>query len=141
MKAIVVDLDGTLCDVSHRVDLADAASKNEFNALMVNDKLNNWCFEIIQRFWRTHEILLVTTRPEKYRNLTEKWLKKNAVEYDQLYMRDNYEISNVDTKQEIFDVFIKGKYSVEFVLEDRKGATEMWRRNGLICLQCADNQF
>lgn len=36
---------------------------------------------------------------------------------------------------------VKGKYDVLFCVDDRKQVTDMWRRNGLICLQCAEGNF
>lgn len=140
-RAIIVDLDGTLCDVRHRVHLS-TTDKEAFNVAMFEDPINHWCLEIIKKFAKTHEILIVSTRKEMYRWITSHWLKANKVPYHQLYLRGNEDLKkNWQVKEDIYNECIKENYLVEFVLEDRKGATEMWRKNGLICLQCADNQF
>ena len=44
-------------------------------------------------------------------------------------------------KKEIYEKFIKPKYEVLFVLEDRDQAVKMWREEGLTCLQVAPGNF
>ena len=46
-KAIIVDLDGTLADVEHRVEFVRITPKNwkEFNDRMIHDPINHWCEE------------------------------------------------------------------------------------------------
>jgi hypothetical protein len=44
-------------------------------------------------------------------------------------------------KKEIFNEHIKGKYCVDFVLDDRNQVVEMWRKLGLVCLQVAEGNF
>lgn len=87
-------------------------------------------------------ILFVTGREEKYRKKTSEWLKKNFGGFVELWMRptgDRREDSIV--KQEIYDSHIRGRYNVSFVLDDRDRVVDMWRRNGLTCLQVADGDF
>jgi len=44
-------------------------------------------------------------------------------------------------KREIFEEHIKGKYRIQFVLDDRNQVVEMWRQLGLTCLQVAEGDF
>ena len=44
-------------------------------------------------------------------------------------------------KKELFDENVRGKYNIEFVLDDRNQVVEMWRSIGLVCLQVADGNF
>jgi hypothetical protein len=44
-------------------------------------------------------------------------------------------------KKEIYDNDIKGKFDVEFVLDDRQQVVDMWREIGLKCLQVAPGNF
>jgi hypothetical protein len=44
-------------------------------------------------------------------------------------------------KKEIHRKLIKPKYEVLFVLEDRNQAVNMWRQEGLTCLQVAPGDF
>lgn len=143
--AIIVDLDGTLCDVDHRVHHVQGKNKNwkAFNELMVHDELNHWCFELMAAMSdRGYKILFVTGRGEANRTSTENWLTKHKVAYEHLYMRaliDHREDS--DVKEEIYTNLIEQKYQILFVVDDRKSVVERWRKLELICLQCAPGDF
>lgn len=89
-------------------------------------------------------VIFVTGREDKWREKTVWWLTNQVVfPFDyKLFMRetdDHREDSII--KQEIYDREIKGKYNVEFVLDDRNRVVDMWRRNGLTCLQVAEGDF
>ena len=55
-------------------------------------------------------------------------------------MQGNNEKDSV-IKRRMFDNHIRGKYYIEYVLDDRNQVVEMWRSIGLICLQVADGDF
>lgn len=143
--AIIVDLDGTLCDVEHRVHHVQGNKKNwkAFNELMVHDELNHWCFELMDAMSaKGYKILFVTGRGEAYRAPTEAWLLKHKVHFAHLYMRalpDYREDS--DVKEEIYRNMIEPNYQVLFVIDDRKSVVDRWRELDLICLQCAPGNF
>jgi hypothetical protein len=44
-------------------------------------------------------------------------------------------------KKEIYETQIKDKYDVLFCLDDRKQVTQMWREQGLVCLQCEFGEY
>jgi hypothetical protein len=44
-------------------------------------------------------------------------------------------------KKEIYDRDIREAYKILFCIDDRKQVTDMWREQGLVCLQCADGLF
>lgn len=144
-KAIIVDLDGTLCDVEHRVHHVQGKPKNwkAFNDLLIHDNLNHWCFELIEAMTlKGYKTIFVTGRDESTRINTENWLKKHNVAYEHLYMRsllDHREDS--DVKEEIYHNKIEKNYQVLFVVDDRKSVVKRWRDMNLICLQCAPGEF
>jgi uncharacterized HAD superfamily protein len=144
-KAIIVDLDGTLCDVDHRVHHVQGKNKNwkEFNELMIHDELNHWCFELMEAMSsRGYKIIFVTGRGEAFRSPTEAWLKKHKVTYEHLYMRSLVDYrEDSDVKEDIYFNMIEQKYRVLFVVDDRKSVVERWRKLDLICLQCAPGNF
>ena len=145
MKAIIVDLDGTLCDVDHRVHHVRKEEKDwhSFNEAMSEDKINLWCHELIKSMRNENfEILFVTGRDENYRTHTEKWLADHKVEYDQLYMRkaDDFRADEL-IKKEIFLNEIKPNKEVIFVVDDRLSVVKMWREIGMVCLQCDWGDF
>ncbi len=144
-KAIIVDLDGTLCDVEHRVHHVRSKPKNwhAFNSAMDEDKSYFWCLELIAAMKaRGYKILFVTGRDENFRSNTEAWLKKHLVSYDTLYMRRAQDFrEDSDVKEEIYHQEIEKTTQVLFVVDDRKSVVERWRKMGLTCLQCAPGDF
>jgi uncharacterized HAD superfamily protein len=143
--AIIVDLDGTLCDVDHRVHHVSGPKKDwiKFNELLVHDKLNHWCFELIEAMSaRGYSVIFITGRGEDYRRLTEEWLNKHQISYKHLYMRgvlDHRE--DADVKEDIYKYVVDKDYRVLFVVDDRKSVVERWRKLELTCLQCAPGNF
>ncbi len=89
------------------------------------------------------EVIFVTGREETYRAKTEAWLRRwMIIDSKNVHMRpagDHRDDSII--KQEIYDAKIKGKYNVQYVLDDRNRVVEMWRQNGLKCLQVAEGDF
>lgn len=144
-KAIIVDLDGTLCEVEHRVPHIRGEHKNwkTFHELLVHDELNHWCFELIEAMSaRGYKIIFVTGRPQAYRESTENWLRKHSVKYEHLYMRAVLDFrDDSDVKESIYAEMIEGNYQVLFVVDDRKSVVDRWRKLELICLQCAPGNF
>jgi len=74
---------------------------------------------------------------------TVEWLKQTHLypnDYTLLMRKDKDYRQDYIVKQEILDTHID-KTRVWFVLDDRKQVVDMWRRNGLTCLQVADGDF
>jgi len=144
-KAIIVDLDGTLTDVEHRVHYVKLDQKNwkEFNDRMIHDPIQVWCYELILAMKaRGYKIIFVTGRGEDYRPHTVEWLSKHQVPYDLLFMRkaNDFREDN-DVKEEIYIQNIKSHFQILFVVDDRKSVVERWRKLELICLQCDWGDF
>lgn len=144
-KAIIVDIDGTLADVEHRVHFVQASPKDwkNFNQHMIHDKINPWCLEIIQKFHKDHyKIILLTGRTDDFMSDTESWLKRYHVPFDQLLMRSvSDRREDFEVKKEIYQSKIEPNYNSLFVLEDRSSVVKMWRSIGLTCLQCDWGDF
>lgn len=144
-KAIIVDLDGTLCDVEHRVHHVRSRPKNwsAFNQAMEQDRPYFWCIELIAAMKaRGYKIYFVTGRDENFRKMTTDWLKQHNVDYDELYMRINQDFrEDSEVKEEIYVNKIEKNSQVLFVVDDRMSVVERWRKLGLTCLQCALGDF
>lgn len=144
-KAIIVDIDGTLADVEHRVHHVQKENKDwrAFNEGMVSDSLNQWCFDLVKGMQaKDYKIVFLTGRSEPWRGPTEEWIKKHGLDYDHLYMRpakDRRE--DFEVKKDIYQNQIAKDYEVMFVLEDRASVVKMWRSIGLVCLQCDWGEF
>ena len=107
----------------------DNISGDEPNELVVS----------VLRDWRERgkHIVIVSARNDKNRAVTEEWLAKYGIHYDALYMRPDgdYRPDNV-FKQELLDNIRKnGDDLIERVYDDRNQVVDMWRANGIDCIQ------
>lgn len=144
MKALIVDLDGTLADIRVRLKHLKGKKKDwkSFNKSIETDELHKWCREIIIRFASDHYIIIVSGRTDDLREQTVEWLHKFEVPYHFLFMRKSFDMrpDNI-IKEEIYMQKIKDHYSVLFILDDRQKVVDMWRGLGLVVLQCAPGDF
>ena len=136
--AIICDLDGTVALFTEEMRSPYDASKCE------DDILNEPVAHIVKTYYeKGHTILFVSGREDKYKEPTEKFLKKHFPDMSyELFMRKTSD-SRKDTiiKKEIFFDNINGLYNVKFVLDDRNQVVAGWRSIGLTCLQVADGDF
>lgn len=150
-KAIIIDLDGTLSDCSHRQHFMTGEKKN-WNAFyegLSDDPVNVWCKDIITAFTTSKldeflffHIILVSGRPDKYMEKSVAWLNKNKIEFDYLLMRKTGDFrADYIVKEEIYRNHIEPEFNILFAVDDRKQVVDMWRRIGVTCLQCAEGNF
>lgn len=134
-KAIICDLDGTLAKIEGRSPYD--ASNCEF------DLLNESVAGIVKSYYKNdYKILLVSGRQSQHREQTERWLKKHEINYHELIMRESSDMRKDSiVKKEIFDNYIRDKYYIEFILDDRNQVVDMWRELGLTCLQVDYGDF
>ena len=144
-NAIICDLDGTLCNIEHRISFItnDAKDWKSFYYNMPNDSVNNWCFNIIDALAKKGiAILYVTARPEDYKSISIDWLRRNSCPINGIYMRKSKDNrKDFIVKKEIYEENIKDKYDILFCIDDSARVTEMWRSLGLTCLQCAEGLY
>lgn len=141
--AIIIDIDGTLANITKRREvLAKTNDWDIFNTNVDDDLLNSWCSEIINKFRESYKVLLITGRNEKQKDKTVDWLNKHNVFYDSIFFRPNDDFrKDAVVKEEIYFKNIKNENSILFVVDDRQSVVEMWRKNGLVCLQCDVGNF
>jgi predicted kinase len=135
-KALICDLDGTLAILNGR---------NPFNASTCEeDKLNIPVATLIKNYYQMgFKIILISGREEKSRKMTENWLKKHEIPFEELYMRKEADFRKDSVvKREIFDQNIISKFQIEFVLDDRDQVVDMWRNEvRLPCFQVNYGDF
>lgn len=159
----IFDIDNTLADGSNRVKyivppkgtktiITEDGAKLDWDGPDW-DKFYEHCGEdkIILNVWNIAKMLydndnnfiFITGRPEKYRTITESWLKRHGFDNGfELYMRQNGDHrQDYIVKEELFKHNIGGKYRVSAVFEDRSTCVKMWRKLGLTCLQVADGDY
>ena len=149
-KAIIVDLDGTLCNISHRRKWVDGSMGkkdcwNKFFEGIEDDKLNWWCYFICEsvRLTKIAEIIFLTGRPENYEHITRQWLSEHIEPYSYyLYMRKDGDFRQDSiVKEEIYRKHIEKNFEIIFCIDDRQQVVDMWRSKGLVCLQCDVGDF
>jgi tRNA uridine 5-carbamoylmethylation protein Kti12 len=149
--AVICDLDGTLCNIDHRLHFVHPPEGQKkdwrsFSESLRTDTVNKWCRDIlsgiIHPIYDSPEIVLCSGRADNYKSLTEDWLKENFIQYNHLFMRrrDDYRKDDI-VKEVILDFEILTRYKPYFFIDDRKSVVDMWRKRGYTCLQCAPGAF
>ena len=140
-KAIIVDIDGTLADIGHRLEhiKKKPADWVKFYSKMHLDKPKEDVVEVIRKLSEEYFVLFVTGRIAVYKAQTLMWLDKYVVGENLtygLYMRPSKDYRpDVVIKEEIYKRDIEPIYNVVAVFEDRTRVVDMWRRLGLTCFQ------
>lgn len=149
MKAILVDLDGTVANCDHRLHHVTGGKKdwpaffakasadtpieptlNTISALKLQD--NEWRTDDFDE----REIIFVSGRPESLRQVSNRWLEREYGGGFQLLMRpDNDTRPDHVVKEEILDKILGQGYEIECVFDDRPSVIEMWKRRGLHVFQ------
>lgn len=166
-SAILCDLDGTMCNIEHRLhfvrppkEWADEIAlakiekrknaydwKADWKSFFFNlnaDAVNEWCAEIVGKLSENNQIVYCSGRPDDYRRGTQHWLEDNSVNFHgtHLYMRhrgDHREDSIV--KEMLLDFEILTRFKPYFAIDDRARVVAMWRKRGIVTLACADGDF
>jgi len=146
MNTILFDLDGTIANIDHRrVHLEkDAPDWKSFNDELHNDTPNEPIVELYKTLWETKrfEIIIVTGRMEDKRKITEEWLKSNNIPFERLVMRTNKDFRpDHEIKKEILTKLKAENRDILFTVDDRQQVVDMWRSNGITCLQCDEGAF
>lgn len=144
MKCAIVDLDGTICNIDHRLHYVQDGAKNwdAFFEALPDDVPNEAITRMVESLRRdNYEIVLCSGRPEKCRAATLAWLNKHDVYFTTLYMRpdDDTRPDHVVKRQLLAGIREDG-FEPFVVIDDRQSVVDMWREEGLICLQCAPSQ-
>ena len=132
--AIIVDMDGTLAITNHRspYDLSNCDL----------DPANKPVLETVLKWQSNTTIIVVSGRTDDGKEKTIIWLERYGVKYQHLYMRKTGDMRKDSIiKEEIFNNFIRDKYNILFILDDRQQVVDMWRSLGLTVFQVAEGDF
>lgn len=134
-SAVVIDVDGTLAE---RVD----RSPYDWGSIS-NDTPRHAVAELMNLLYINGKtIIVVTGRDGICAEATRKWLTDNKLLFHELYTRaEGDKRPDEIVKQEIYENHIKGRYNIDFILDDREKVVHMWRSLGLNCFQVADGNF
>jgi phosphoglycolate phosphatase-like HAD superfamily hydrolase len=150
MKCYLFDLDGTMCDATHRLHHIQNGNKN-WNAFF-DDCVGDAPIEhIIDLAWlcaQEASIVYVSGRSDRVRQETMAWLTEHDApwlhcEYtNALYMRadGDYRPDHV-VKLELLAKIRADGFEPIMAFDDRNQVVEMWRANGIPCAQVAPGDF
>ncbi len=137
-QVVIVDMDGTLADVSHRLHHLNGPKKNwkKFFALMNEDPPSQVVVDWVRNLPPDYDVVIVTGRPETYRAETEAWLDRHRISYSDIIMRRSGDHRpDYVVKKELLEKV--GRDRVAFVIDDRASVCQMWRACGLRTFQVA----
>lgn len=143
-RAVIVDLDGTLCDVRsirHFVEepLSDAPFRRDFEAFH-SASLECPSFPAVVDL--LHElrsegllILVVSAREARWAFLSALWLEEQGVAYDEMFLRINGDHRpDVEIKHEIAKEVLR-RFRPHLAIDDRDDIIEVWRSFGIPALK------
>ena len=134
-SAIIVDVDGTLAN--------HEGVRNVYDVTKVHlDTPHSDIIQLVRQLRLDHKVVIMTGRDGSAEQATRTWLKDHKVPFDELYIRaagDTRKDSVI--KRELFDKHVRGKYNVEYVIDDRLQVIYMWRSLGLRVLDVAGGEF
>lgn len=138
---VLCDLDGTLCDIRHRlpfVKVTDGEKKDwkAFFDAIADDGINLGVMDMVLRYEEQgHQIFFVSARPDNYRDATENWLAaafKGYVPHRAVFMRHAGDRRpDTEVKKDMYERLFKDKYPIEAIIDDRPSVIRMWRDQGL----------
>lgn len=143
---VIFDLDGTLALIEHRRHFVEGKKKNfrRFNAACVDDKPNLPVIEMLNLLAvQGHRIWIFSGRSDEVLNETSDWLHKHGVTYEMLVMRrEGDNTPDVELKKLwLNENCVSPKDLILCVFDDRQCVVDMWRGEGLTCLQVAPGNF
>lgn len=148
MSAVIIDMDGTLCDCSHRVHLAAAGQWDEFHSLLGDDPVMPDVKALLEMVPTWSEVIICTGRNEAFRAETLKWLEKHLLSgyIDNLIMRPDGDFRpDHELKPALIEEHFGSKEivleNILFVIDDRDKVVEAWRNYGLPCWQCRNGNY
>lgn len=132
---VIVDMDGTLADVGHRLHHIKGPGKKNWHKFfegMDEDAPNREIVDMVREYANNHEIVIVTGRPDSYRRRTMQWLKRYDISFSRLFMRPAGDHRpDYVVKKEILNSLGADKERVTLVIDDRPSVCDMWRECGL----------
>lgn len=140
-KAIIVDLDGTICEnVTGRPWYGKGAAEG-----MLNDKPCTDIINLIDCYSCKYDLeILILTGRHKGEELeaTKKWLYKNSFYYSEIFAREPNDYSKATLyKEKVYGELIKPNYDVVMVFEDNNACVKMFRDKGLTVLQPQNSDY
>ena len=141
---VICDVDGTIVDISTRVDLAKAGAKKmnwkiflDPKVILENDVEQEDVTGVIKSLIESgHRVIVTSARNERHREVTEKQLAKFGINHSALFLRADDDFrSDDDVKEELLGKIRKAGFDPKVAFDDRQKVVVRWRMIGIPCHQ------
>lgn len=127
---VVFDIDGVLSNSDKRQFCLEGEKKDwdKFYSLVENDDPYLPMVRLLEMmYWEmSYEIVLLTSRPERIRDLTENWLHDQDIHYNELIMRPD---NNFDPKWKVKSIKdLKMERQIMWIFEDSPKEIALFRK-------------
>lgn len=133
LPIVLVDIDGTLADGTHRQGHLKGPRKDwkTYYSLLSEDEPIDFVVRWVRELSKDHIICLVSGRPDTYQHETLAWLRKHHIPFNFLFMRaGNDKREDYIVKEEILNML--PRELIQFAIDDRPQVIEKcWRKNGI----------
>ena len=116
----VVDIDGVVADVRHRLHFLQTRPKDwtGFFAAATSDPVHPEGLELVRRLTDDHEVVFVTGRPDRLRRETVEWLETHDIAGHRVLMRaDGDRRPAAQVKREILEAAARDR-TIGIVVDD-----------------------
>lgn len=149
----IFDFDGTLCDISHRKHLLENKDNKyrwrEFYSLCHLDKPKKQVIRILNSLILIgHEVWIFSGRSDEVRDKSVSWLtrhtlfREDQLETSLIMRREGDSTPDYKLKESwLNNMLIEDRDRIVAIFDDRDRVVQMWRDNGLTCLQVAPGNF
>jgi hypothetical protein len=153
MKTVIFDLDGTLADITKRREMSTKENgKIDWDIFLTPENIwfdtpNEPVIEMAKVLSQKNRIVIFSGRSKATKDETKRWLNKFDVPFDVIKMRPTSNdwkfIPDDELKQYWLDSLFPGdkKDNILCVFDDRQKVVDMWRSNGLTCMQVDEGNF
>ena len=150
MRVYIVDIDGTLANISHRLHFIQREPKDwdGFFDACVDDAPIQDVIDVVKAltlaglYDDATRVIYLTGRPERVRSKTINWLANNHLPPAELIMRkDGDHRPDTKAKKELMDAIVAKGDQIVGVFEDRPSVVRVWREMGLTVFQMNHEEF
>jgi uncharacterized HAD superfamily protein len=133
-KAIILDIDGTLCDNRMIIHMLTRPNKDfhGYHVESINTPIHQDVLEIARQARMNGLVVLVmTARPREYRDVTYAWLQKHNVPMDELHMKNTGDRRPDNEVKGDMLAIIRQKYDVVHAVDDNPVNITLFKKENI----------
>ena len=138
-KIVLCDIDGTIANNDHRQHYLEGKKDWDgfFSELINDEPIFPIINKVIEEYNAGKEIVFLTGRPEKYRNVTTEWLKRYFdFEIKLLMRKKNDRRDKLIIKEELLEEQFRYD-EIKLIIDNDKELIKMWKGKKLSVLDAS----